>query len=199
MLPSALRQREVTTSGWTWAACDCGALLCSGTWSQVGLPRGHFAGRMSNQERSFATGEQSETAGPEAFKCKVLSREFAKADSREIKVGKCMLLQNQRLLALKSRQQRSPPPARRAKQNNGEWLSLPQTAAAWPSLQTSAPGMHLPGRTDLEAAKCTCSLISHHSLGGDGSMDSSITLFPPSCFWLAEGCSGEGSFQFQHI
>lgn len=81
MLPSALRQREVTTSGWTWAACDCGALLCSGTWSQVGLPRGHFAGRMSSREGSFATGEQSETAGPEAFKCKVLSREFAKADS----------------------------------------------------------------------------------------------------------------------
>jgi hypothetical protein len=34
---------------------------------------------MSYGERSFTTGEQRETAGSEAFKCKVLSREFAKA------------------------------------------------------------------------------------------------------------------------
>lgn len=158
MLPSALRQREVT-SGWTWAASDSGALLCCGTWSQVGLPRGHFAGRMSNGERSFTTGEQRETASSEAFKCKVLSREFEKArfqgdQSRKMRApqeSKAPCSQEQTAEIL-------PPPLKEEPSRTMEsGCPSPRPEVAWPSLQTSAPGMHLSGRTDLEASKCTCS------------------------------------------
>lgn len=124
--------------------------------------------------------------------------------SREIKVGKSLLLQNQRLLALKSRQQRSPPPPP---------PHSPPPPQEEPS-RTMASGCLPPEQTPGQVCKhlhlgCTCQagltrkqrsapalLISHHSLGADGPMDSYTALFPPSYLWLAEGCSGQGSFQF---
>lgn len=175
-------------SGWTRAPCDCGALLCCGTWSQVGLPRGHFAGRMSYRERSFTTGEQRETASTEAFKCKVLSREGAKTrfqgdQSREMHAppeskAPCSQEQTAKI---------SPTPCKEPSRTMQSSCPSPRPEAQ-PSLQTSAPGLHLPGRTDLETAKYTCSFhFPSFTRRGDGSMDSCIAPFPPSCLWLAEG------------
>lgn len=132
------------------------------------LVPGRFAQRPfcredEQQERSFATGEQEERQPAQGLLNVKCSPESAhRPDSREIKVGKCALLQNQRLLALRSRQQRSPPththtlqeePSRTMEQGGPS----PRPEGAWPSLQTPTPGLHLPGRTDLKAVKCTCS------------------------------------------
>lgn len=155
---------------------------------------------MSYRERSFTTGEQRETAGSEAFKCKVLSREFAKARFRGD--------QSQKMHA---------PPESKAPCSQEQTAKIPlpckkSQAEQW-RVAAPPPGSRRPGQVCKHLhLGCTCQagltwkqrsapvlLISHHSLGGDGSMASHSALFPPSHFWLAEGCSGEGGFQFQRI
>ena len=132
------------------------------------------------------------------LKVKCSPESVHRPDSREIKVGKCVLLQNQRLLALRSRQQRSPlqeEPSRTMKKGGPS----PRPEGAWPSLQTPAPGQHLPGRTDLEAAKCTCSFyFPSFTLVG---MVPRILARPPSLpsarGWVKGVVGRDGSFQVQ--
>ena len=122
-------------------------------------------------------------------------------DLWEIKVGNAPLLQNQRLLALRNRQPRFPLREEPSVTMEGEWPPLPPQAGwggGWLAVFANICtwlGCTCQARTDLEAAGCTCSSDSPHSIcGGDGPAESCASLhpsFPPAC-GLAEGWGGRG-------
>lgn len=91
------------------------------------------------------------------------------------------------------------PSARRAKHNNGEWVAstLPQPGmGAWLCLQTSAPGLHLPGE-DWPGSHGVHLLFWFHLVcGGDGPTESCTSLLPSRLSlvgWLRDGAGRAAS------